>query len=97
MTEHKQLIVAAWVFVVLNTALMSLLTYIFSGPTFIGHGREIWFSGSIGLLVLGAIIPGLALAYYARRSSNIATFITCWLIASFFAAWLFGGLASGGV
>lgn len=80
----------------INLAVMGLLASTFSTGPFSSVEQELWYRyGSLGFLLLGAVLPGAAMLLGARRYPVVIAVSTVWMIA----VWLpFAGyvLNSGG-
>ena len=96
MTDRPQGVGCAAAVVVVNAALMGLLASAFVTGPYSSRGQEIWYRyGSIGFLLFGAILPGAALALWARRSHALVVALVLWMFLALL-AWFAYAINSGG-
>ena len=82
----------------LNTVLMGLLALSFGSGPYSSREQEIWYRyGSLGFLLIGAILPAFALALGARRSPALSTALAFWMVAVLFAFIYYAMMSGGGV
>lgn len=66
----------------LNAAAMSLLALSFMRGPYSSEAQEIWYRyGSLGFLLLGAVIPAATLLLWPRRHPILMSVTTGWMIA----------------
>ena len=81
-----------------NTLLIGLLASSFSQGPYSSHGQEVWYRyGSIGFLLVGAVLPGAALIFGARRSLIASALLIVWMLATLGAAFWYAIMSGGGV
>jgi hypothetical protein len=75
---------------------MGLLALSFGSGPYSSREQEIWYRyGSLGFLMIGAVLPALVLAVGAHRSSALSIALACWMVAALL-AWAYYALMSGG-
>ena len=82
----------------INTLLVGGATLSFSQGPYSSAGQEIWYRyGSLGLFLIGAIIPAFALLLGARRSSLATAFLIMWMLAALFTFLVYAFYSGGGM
>jgi hypothetical protein len=81
----------------LNTLFMGLLTANFVQGPYSSSQQELWYRyGSLGLFLVGAVLPAFALVY-GRRSFWIVAAATVWMLLILLTFVWFGMMSGGGV
>ena len=87
----------AWTLLAVNTVLMGLLAASFMQGPYSSSEQELWHRyGSLGFLLAGAALPGIAL-FAARRSRWVVIVSTAWMFAVLLAFVWFAMMSGGGV
>jgi hypothetical protein len=81
-----------------NAVLLGLLASSFSQGPYSSFGQEAWYRfGSIGFLLSGAVLPGIALLFGAKRSRGVTIALTIWMMVTLFACLGYALHSGGGV
>jgi hypothetical protein len=82
----------------LNALLIGLLAFSFSQGPYSSREQEVWYRfGSIGFLVAGVVLPGIALWFGAMRSQLAITALVVWMFAVLMACVVYALFSGGGV
>ena len=81
-----------------NTVFLGLLAWSFSHGPYSSHEQEVWYRyRSIGYFLCGAVLPGIALFFTAKRSLIGTLALGAWMFATLIAAFMYAIMSSGGV
>jgi hypothetical protein len=82
----------------INALFIGVAALSFSRGPYSSAEQELWYRyGSLGFLLIGAIIPGLALLLGARRFGWATAILTTWMLAAFLAFLVYAFYSGGGV
>ncbi|HEY5711013.1 MAG TPA: hypothetical protein VIT38_03880, partial [Allosphingosinicella sp.] len=85
MTDNRLGLGCAVVGLALNTVLMGLLASQFARGPYASQEQEIWYRyGSLGFLLIGVILPAVALVLGTRRFPTLSTALAFWMAAVLF-------------
>ena len=88
----------AYVAAGLNILLMGLVAFSFSHGPYSSWEQEKWYRyGSLGFLVIGALLPAAVLALGARRSPVMIWVIGYWLVFGLLGFSYYALMSGGGV
>lgn len=88
----------AWSILAINTVVIGLAALSFSQGPYSSPEQELWYRyGSLGFLLVGAILPAIALLLGARSSTWGTVALTMWMVAGFVSFMLYAILSGGGV
>jgi hypothetical protein len=84
--------------IVVNALILGAFALSFAQGPYSSREQELWYRyGSIGFVLLGAILPALALVLGIDRSRAATTALTAWMVATLLAFTFYALLSSGGV
>jgi hypothetical protein len=84
--------------IALNALLMGSLVSVFAFGPYSSLEQELWYRyGSLGFLLFGAILPAVALAFGARRSSTLMLLLISWMLCVLVAFLGYAMMSGGGV
>jgi hypothetical protein len=81
-----------------NAVIIGLAALSFSQGPYSSRQQELWYRyGSLGFLLVGPIIPAIALLAGARRSAWANGLLTIWMLAAFIGFLIYAFYSGGGV
>ena len=98
MTDRPPGVGCAIAMIGLNSVLMGLLASTFAFFQFSSREQEIWYRyGSLGFLLFGAILPGVALAIWGRRNRILVAALVVWMIFALILCFAYALNSGGGI
>ncbi len=98
MTEKPTGFGCAATLVGINGLLMGLLALAFARGPYSSLEQELWYRyGSLGFVLIGAVLPAVALMLGVRRSQWGLVALVLWMIATLFAFVVYALRSGGGV
>ena len=88
----------AWSILIINGLVIGLAALSFSQGPYSSAEQELWYRyGSLALLAVGVILPGLLLLLGARRRPWAVSILIIWMVAAFAAFLVYAFYGGGGV
>ena len=82
----------------INSLLIGLAALSFSQGPSSSTEQELWYRyGSLGFLLVGAIVPAIALLSGARKSALASNLLTAWMCTALFGFLIYAFYSGGGV
>jgi hypothetical protein len=87
-----------WGLLAFNAVTIGCLALAFAQGPYSSWEQELWYRyGSIGFVVVGAIIPAVAMFFGARRSGTMLGITAAWLAVTFLGFCYYALMSGGGV
>jgi len=87
-----------WSILSINTLIIGLFALAFIEGPYSSSEQELWYRyGSLGFLLGGAILPGIALLAGIRKSAWASAILVVWMVAVLFAFLFYAALSGGGM